>query len=395
MDGIDLSVPEAAATAASRYHALLPRPRRPSWLRRHKRLVCFTLFVLVPTAVVATYYLGFAADQYTSEAKFVVHGQTAQSPGVLSTLLESTGMGRAEENTYAVNDYILSRDALSEMIKDQDLPAVFNRPEADSLSRFPLLQWHATFEHFFKYYLEHVDVTLDTTTGVSAITVKTYRPEDSQRIANALLGAAEALVNRMNTRQRENAMRDARKEVALAESRVADVANQIAKFRNREALLDPTKQSVPMLAGINDLQTMLSRTNLQISQLTTSTPRSPLIADMRRRAAALQGQITDARAKITGTDSSLVPKIAAFDKLELQRLFADRQLASATASLEAARMQAERQQLYLETIVQPNKSDYPAYPKAFASIAVAFATFMAIYVMASLLIAGAREHRLV
>ena len=393
MDGIDLSVPEAT-TPADRYRVTLPRPRRPSWLRRHVRMVCFILFVLAPTAAVATYYIGFATDQYASEAKFVVRGQSAQSPGVLSTLLESTGMGRAEEDTYAVNDYILSRDALAEMIRTQDLKAVFDRPEADALSRFPIFKWRATFEHFFKYYLDHVDVTLDTTTGVSTLTVKTYRAEDSQRVANALLAAGEALVNRMNDRERENAMRDARKEVAVSEARVEAVASQIADFRNREALLDPTKQSVPMLAGINDLQTMLSRTNLQISQLTTSTPRSPLIPDLRRRADALQGQINDARAKITGTDSSLVPKITAFDLLELQREFADKQLASATTSLEEARLQAERQQLYLDTIVQPNLPDYPAYPRKIVAIAIAFATLLCLYVMAGLLIAGAREHRL-
>ncbi len=189
-------------------------------------------------------------------------------------------------------------------------------------------------------------------------------------------------------------MGDARKEVGVAEARVQAVAADIAQFRNREALLDPNKQSIPMLAGINDLQTMLSRTNLQLSQLITSTPRSPLIPDLHRRVDALQSQITDARAKITGTDSSLVPKMTAFDMLELQREFADKQLASATTSLETARIQAERQQLYLETIVQPNVSDYPAYPKRLASIAVVFASLLGLYLMAALLISGAREHRI-
>ena len=149
-----------------------------------------------------------------------------------------------------------------------------------------------------------------------------------------------------------------------------------------------------MLASINDLQTLLSRTNLQLAQLTTSTPRSPLIADLRRRADALQGQITEARTKITGTDTSLVPKIAAFDMLELRREFADKQLASAIASLEASRIQAEHQQLYLETIVQPDVADYAAYPKRIASIAITFASLLGLYIMAGLLIAGAREHRI-
>ncbi|WP_158744201.1 capsule biosynthesis protein [Acidisphaera sp. L21] len=329
-----------------------------------------------------------------SEAKFVVRGPAAQSQGNLSSLLASTGLSHAEEDTYAVQDYITSRDALTELVKTQDVGSVFLRPEADFWSRFPRFSFHRTFEHFYQYYQNHVEVLLDSSTGVSTLTVRTFRPDDSERVASALLVSAENLINRMNERQRENAMGDARKEVGVAEARVQQVAKEIAEFRNREALLDPTKQSVPMLAGINELQTMLSRTNLQLSQVTTSTPRSPLISDLRRRAEALQGQITDARSKITGTDASLVPKITAFDMLELQRQFADKQLASATSSLEAERLQSERQQLYLETIVRPNVSDYPAYPKRLASIAVVFACLCGAFIGATLVISGAREHRI-
>ncbi len=394
MDGIDVTTPDSA-TRSTRYRLELPSRKRPSWLKRHAKLVSFTLFVLIPTLIVSIYYFAFASDQYVSEAKFVVRGPAAQSQSMVSSLLQSTGMTHSsEEDTYAVQDYIMSRDALTELIRTQNLKAVFERPEADALSRFPIFSWRATFEHFYTYYQNHVDVLLDSTTGVSTLTVKTFRPEDSEHVAAALLVAGEGLVNRMNDRERENAMGDARKEVGVAEARVQAVAADIAQFRNREALLDPNKQSVPMLAGINDLQTMLSRTNLQLSQLITSTPRSPLIPDLHRRVDALQSQITDARAKITGTDSSLVPKMTAFDMLELQREFADKQLASATTSLETARIQAERQQLYLETIVQPNVSDYPAYPKRFASIAVVFASLFGLYLMAALLISGAREHRI-
>ena len=393
MDGIDVTSPDPA-TRATRYRGELPRNKRPSWVRRHLRLVSLLLFVVAPTAVVAVYFFGFASDQYVSEAKFVVRGASVQSQGALSTLLQTTGMSHAQEDTYAVQDYIMSRDALNELLRTQDIRAVFNRPEADWLSRFPRFSWHATFEHFYDYYQDHVDVVLDSTTNVSTLTVKTFRPLDSERVARALLTESEALVNRMNDRQRENSMGVARQDLALAETRVQSVAKDIAEFRNREALLDPTKQAVPMLTAINDLQTMLSRTNLQISQLVTSTPQSPLIPDLRRRVTALQGQINDARSKITGSDTSLVPKITAFDTLELQRVFAEKQLASAITSLEAARLEAERQQLYLETIVQPNVSDYATYPKRLVSIAIVFASILGLYIMAVLIISGSQEHRI-
>ena len=394
MDGLDLTIAQASANLAG-YRNGPPRRRRQSWLRRHVRLASFLLVVALPTAATTAYLTGFAADQYVSEAKFVVRGPTSQAPGMLTSLLQTAGMSRAQDDTYAVQDYILSRDALGELIRNQGLRDVFGRPEADPVFRFPPLWQGSTFEHFHQYYQKRISVTLDSSTGVSTLLVRTFRAADSQRIATALLSGAEGLVNRMNERQRENAIRDARKEVGLAEERVQEVAGQIADFRNRESLLDPNKQSVPMLQGINELQTMLSRVNLQITQLTVSSPRSPLIADHQRRAAALLAQINEAKTRITGTDASLVPKIAEYDMLNLQREFADKQLLSATSSLQMARMDADRQQLYLDPITQPNLADYAAYPKRTALIATVFAGMLGIYILGALLISGAREHRIV
>jgi capsular polysaccharide transport system permease protein len=227
------------------------------------------------------------------------------------------------------------------------------------------------------------------------MTVKSFRPEDSKRIAAALLAAGERLINRMNARERENALRDARNEVTRAEARVKEVSTQLADFRNREALLDPNKQSVPMLQAITNLQAKLSSTKLEVSQLQSSSPNSPLLASARQRMTALQAQIDDARTKITGGDASLVPKIREFDLLSLDRDFADKQLASAITSLETARINADRQQLYLEPVVQPNQPDYADFPRRGTSTLVVFLTMLGIYIGGALLIAGAREHKLV
>ena len=393
MDGLDISIADAP-TRASGYQSQQRRRPRRFRLRRHARLLSFLLLVATPTVLAGTYLFGYASFQYVSEAKFVVRGPTAQAPGMLSSLLQTAGLSRAQDDTYAVQEYIQSRDAMNELIQAQNLRQAFDDPSIDPLSRFPAPYGGDTFEHFFKYYQSHVDVLLDSSTGVSTLTVKAFRAADAQRIATALLVAGERLVNRMNDRQRENAMHEARREVTLAEERVQDVSAQVAAFRNREEVLDPNKQSVPMLRAIDELQAMLSRTQLQVAQLAASSPNSPLIPDHQRRAAALQGQIDVAKAKVTGVGDSLVPKITAFDMLSLQRSFADKQLASATTSLEAARMQAERQQLYLDPVVQPNLPDYAAYPKRVADLAIVFASLVGIYVMGSLLIAGAREHRL-
>jgi capsular polysaccharide transport system permease protein len=291
-----------------------------------------------------------------------------------------------------VHDYILSRDALQELVKSDDIKAMFARPEADPLSRFPNFYSRDNFEHLYKYYLNHVDVDYNSATGLSTLTVKMFRPEDAQVIATRLIDAGEQLVNRLNARARENAIKDSRREVGLAQAKAQSVAGGIAAFRNREIMLDPTKQSSSILQGVADLQMKLAQTRTQISELTRSSPNSPLITSGRRRAEALQTQIDQQLTQVAGSDHSMVPKITEYDNLSLQREFAERELASATASLERARADAQRQQLYLDLIVQPNSPDYPAFPKRFSSIAVVFATCFITYTLARLLMAAAREH---
>ncbi|MGI4747327.1 MAG: hypothetical protein ACRYFY_14995 [Janthinobacterium lividum] len=391
MDGLDIIAAEGVA-------GLLRRPvsehRHSARRSRVKPWLPFLIFVMLPTLVAAIYFLGFASPQYVSEAKFVVRGQANAPTGMLSSLLMPGGSS-ASEDTYAVQDYMMSRDAAALLARTQGLRQVFDRHDADALARFPTPFFGKTFEHFYKYYQTHIDAELDTTTSISTLTVRTFRPQDSQRIAVALLGASEQLINRMNQRQRDNLISSGTQEVAAAEDRLRRIAVLLATYRNREALLDPMKQSVPMLRDISDLQTMLTTTRLQVEQLRASAPSSPLIQVYERRASAIEAQIVQSNSGITGSGQSLVPKITAYDDLTLQQEFAQKQLANAISTLELARNQADRQLLYLDQITEPNLPDYASYPKRFASIAVIFASLLGAYLMLRLLISGAREHKIV
>lgn len=391
MDGTILPISEAEIRVGSGRQE--SRPSRPRRRRRTLRHLPMLLLVVLPTLLATYYYFVVATPQYVSEARFVVRGQSGAQPGMLSGLLQSAGIGRAQDDTFAVHDFILSRDALEELGQRTDLRALFARPEADPLSRFPWPYAGETFEHLYKHYLRQVDVAYDSTTGVTKIAVKAFRPEDAKLVTTALLEASERLVNRMNDRQREHAMSDARREVALTEDRVEAVAARIAGFRNREAIIDPDRQSVAMLQGITELETRVIQANTQIAELTRSSPRSPLIPTAQRRVVALQTQIDEARAKVTGVEGSLVPKMTEFGLLTLQREFANKALASATTSLEIARVTAERQQIYIDQIVKPNEADYAAYPKRFIQVGIVFATCFGLYTIGLLLVAGAREHR--
>ncbi len=392
MDGLNAQVSHAEPQLRRFQPRRAPPPRPSFWSRVRRRLPLF-LFVVAPTVGAGVYEFGFAANQYVSEAKFVVRGAASQSPSMLSSLLQGAGVSRAQDDTFAVQDYILSRDALEELGRAVDIRELFARPEADPLSAFPLPFLGATNEHLFKHYLRHVDVSYDSTTGVTALTVKAFRADDAATIARALLAGGEHLVNRMNDRQRDTTMKEARSEVADAEARMQRVATDLAAFRNRESVLDPNKQSAAPLAAIQDMTNRVTASKTQLGTLMQKAPQSPLIPDIQNRIDVMQKQIDTARARITGSDKSMVPQMTEFDLLTLQRDFAERQLSSAVIFLDTARMNAERQQLYLDEIVKPNEADYAAYPKRFADVAIVFATLFGLYIIGTLLAAGAREHR--
>lgn len=381
------AVPQRAIRQAS------PVGKLADWVCKRPGL---NLVVVLPTVLAAVYYAFIASPQYVSHAYFVVRGPGVQAPSMFGSLLQQVGSGGGggNEDTYAVQTYMMSRDAARTLIETQNLRAAFDRPDADFIARFPAFFRGRTFEHFFRYYQNHVIAELDTETGISNLTVRTFSAQDSQRIGRALIGAGERLVNEMNERQRRNMIASSQKEVTEAEDKIRRIELAFAAYRNKEGLLDPLKQSVPMLQDIDQLKAMLVAAKLQIAQVTRTAPNSPLLPVYQHRVEALQDEIARANKGITGPDTSLVPKITAYDDLTVQREIAERELAAATVSLQTARAQADRQQLYLDEIAKPDLPDYPEYPHSVADILIVFATGLGVYAMGLLLISGAREHQI-
>src|SRR5260370_4286937 len=118
----------------------------------------------------------------------------------------------------------MSSDAVRELEQKDNLRTVFSRREGDFVTRFPgILFWRKDFEALFSRYDHFVSVETDTSTGVTALRVKAYRPEDAHILSSALLGYGEQLVNELNERARRDALDTAQREVDRAEQRIAEI----------------------------------------------------------------------------------------------------------------------------------------------------------------------------
>jgi capsular polysaccharide transport system permease protein len=371
------------------------RPRAGWRPRRLFRSINIWLWAVVglPTLAGAVYFFGIASDLYLSEARFIVSSPKQVQTNTIGALLQSSGLTRANDDTAAVQDYMTTRDAVRKLEEHNDLRAVLTRPEGDFVSRFPgVAFWRRDFEALYRSYGHFVSVETDTTTGLSTLSVKAYRPEDAKMIATALLGYSEELVNELNERARRDAIDLAQREVDRAEQRIAQIQEELTAYRVKQKMLDPKSASSGVLELIAQLSAAQATARTQLSDLLKTSPNSPQIPVVKTRIDSLDKLIAEERGKLSGQSDSVVAAVTEYERLTLDRELAEKALASAFTSLEAARIEAQRQQLYLETVAQPNLADYPLYPKRAISFAVLVVSCLIVYGIAWLLVASAREH---
>ena len=232
------------------------------------------------------------------------------------------------------------------------------------MSRFGGAPWGDHFEALYLYYQKKVTVQLDANSSIAALTTRAFSAGAAHGMNRRLLELSEDLVNKLNQRGRQDMVRFAAAEVQEAQNRASAHSLALAGYRNRQGVIDPERQSAIPLQQIARLQDELVETKSQIAMLEKLAKDNPQLPVFRQRAQLLQGEIRAETARVAGAGSrSLADKAAEFQRLSLEKEFADKMLASALSTLEQARSEAQRKQLYLERIVQPSRPDAPMEPR--------------------------------
>jgi capsular polysaccharide transport system permease protein len=354
----------------------------------------FLLTVFVPTTVSIIYFGFIASDIYISESRFVIRSPQKQTTTGLGAFLQgAAGFSKSQDDTYTVHDFINSRDALQQLNVQFALTTHYTDPKIDRFSRFGGFDPDSSFEALHRYYQKHIiEVSNDSSSSITTLRIKSFTAKEARALNISLLEMSEKLVNQLNERGRQDMIRFAQSEVAAAEAKAKAAALALSAYRDKKGVFDPEKQSALQLQQISKLQDELIATKTQLAQVRSVTKNNPQLAVLQKRADVLQAEIATETAKVVGGDRSLSGHAAEYERLALERGFADKQLAAALASLEQARNEAQRKQLYLERIVQPSLPDYPVEPRRFRAILATFAVGMICWGILTMLIAGVREH---
>lgn len=353
----------------------------------------FLICVVIPTAISILYFGFLASDVYVSESKFVVRSpDKPAASGIGLALAGAAGISSSGNESFAAKAYVESRDALRAIETKGTFRKAVERPDIFFVERFGTLGYGSSFEQLYKYYLNKVKVETDVTSSISTLTVRAYTAEDARTINEQILRMSEDTINRMNQRGREDMIKFALVEVDDAKRQAREAGAALANFRNKRGVVDPEIQATAKLEMISKLQDELISARTQLNQLRQFTPLNPQIPAIENRIRTLNDEIRDQTGTLTGSDKSLAANSAQYQRLFLENEFADKQLGAALASLQESRNDARRQQAYVQRIAQPNLPDSPIEPRRWRGILATLALGLLAWGIASMLLAGIKEH---
>ncbi|SDG72834.1 hypothetical protein [Bosea robiniae] len=337
----------------------------------------WVLLVVLPILCGVFYFGLIAADRYVSQSEFIVRNTESPGGGRLASMISaqagaasSTSGGAGDSDSQVVVTFMKSQDGMSAIDESLNLRKVFSRGEADFWAVYPG-PFRGDSEYRLKQYFSRmVNVDYDPMTGVVKLTTEAFRPEDARAISEHLLSRAEALVNRMDTRTRQDAIRAASDQVAAAHKEIVEAQANLTAFRLREKMMDPVAMSGVVIKTITELATQSVALKAQLSDLTKTAPASNQGAVLRSQIAAIDEQVAVQQRKLAGPDGSMTPALAEYQQLSLQREFADRIYTAALEQAETARLQASRQHVFIERISGPTLPDYAIEPRRLLLIAL-------------------------
>jgi capsular polysaccharide transport system permease protein len=352
------------------------------------------VFVVLPTLLAAVYYGFIASPVYVSQSSFIVKspGQKAAPTVSLASIVQASGLSAGQEQTKEVLEYIQSRNALTDLQRDVDVREVYSKRGADFLSRFPRPFRDPSLENFYRYYRSMVSADIENRSGLAVLEVRAFTPEDAYKINARLLGLSEDLVNRLNQRSEGRAIEEASRRVIQAEDRVRNARVAISAYRNQQQLIDPTKQAAGVLEVSNKLVSEQAALQAQLDLMRRVAPRNPAIPALSNQIAALDREIAAQNARVVGTPFGIASKLSNYEKLNVEQEFATQMLTSANAALELARTEAQKQQFYVERVVEPNKPDMPILPERLKRILIVFGASICLYFIGWMLVIGILEH---
>ncbi|MEX3014116.1 capsule biosynthesis protein [Gymnodinialimonas hymeniacidonis] len=361
--------------------------RRRKLIQLASRLACF---VFLPTILVSYYFYAVATPLFATNTEFVIQKAEASVGGAggLGGLLGGSSFATVQESI-TVQSYLESREAMLRLDEELGFREHFSSDEIDPLLR---LDDGGSDEQMYDTYLRSLTTSYDPVEGIIRMEMLAADPVVSQQFSEALIGYAEERVDQMSSRLRADGMAGAQDAFTEAEERAAQAQERVLDLQQQLEVVSPEAELNLVFNQISTLEARLTEERLRLAEMNAATrPNAGRVAATEAQIERLEAQVQELRSTLTGGEVSLArvqsELVVAQADLETRRLM----LTEAMQAREAARMEANRQTLYISMGVLPVAPDEAAYPKAFENTLLAFIVFSGIYLLVSMTASILRE----
>ncbi|WP_232071740.1 sugar ABC transporter [Paraburkholderia pallida] len=358
--------------------------------RRRQRLVTLGL-VFVPVVLAAIYALAFAAPRFGAEARFSVRSSAVPSSvqGASGSLLSSGNGGSAVGgfvDGWAVADFIRSRDCMRQLDSKIGLRKYLAYTGIDPLNR---LSPDAGEDELYRAYLDAVDVSYNMIEQIDVLRVSAFSPADARAISNGLIELAQQFVNKMDQEGIADTLKVSKEAVARAEKEAIDARGALTDWRVRNGNIDPQAEASMLLNLSAQLEAELNTAKINLDKVRAlSNPEHPMLQPAQMQVSALQKQLDEVRARMSGRGNTEASRLKSYQALLNAQTFADQNLSSARQNYQQAFIDTLRLQRYLSVIARPVPEARPGSPNTrvllIEALAVGFVFAFAVRMAAAL-----------
>lgn len=369
------------------------RPRRRHW----GLMVSFLIFVVVPVAAAGWYLYDRAVDQYASSLGFTVRSEDVSSAvDILGSFAPSLGSSGSHDADI-LYEFIRSQELVKAIDERVDLRSLFSRHAATD----PLFSFDpdGTIEDLTAYWDWMLRLSYDTGSGLMEVRILAFEPQEARAIALAVYDVSSEMINALAATAREDSTRYARDELEMGVERLKQAREALTAFRIETQIVDPTADIQGQMGLLNTLQAQLAAALIDLDLLAgVARENDPRLTQAERRIEVIQARIADERQKfgIGGEGpggENYATTIAEFERLAVDREFAERAYIAALSAYDAARAEADRQTRYLAAYIRPTLAERAEYPQRGMILGIVFLFSFLTWAILSLVYYSLRDRK--
>lgn len=368
----------------------------------------FLFYMAFVAIVVTTYYLLIAAPLYVSQSQFTVRGKSvAVSVPILAAFTGQDQGGVTDSD--AVANYIQSGEMLQALDRSDQLRKQYSSFRLDFLNHMPA---NATPEDFLAFYNKMINVSVDSDSNIITVKVISVNPQAAYSVNQAILKNTSAYVDNLSRKIRDEATRAAQQDLQKAMHDVIVARGAVTAFRQRTGVIDPNSYGQVAAGAAMSLEQQIYALRMQrASLLTYSTPGSPQVQQVDAQIAALQREIGQVNASLSGasqvagmdsapsvpsagqTGKPLVKDLNEYQGLFARQVYAEQRLAVTQANYDQALSAAEQKSMFVVPVTNPNLPGKPTMPARIINILGALLLAAVTYAICKLAILSIRDHQ--